>query len=497
MIPQSNRAERVKPAVARALAAGAAAAVLAGCLGVPDAAQMRGIRAEAADRRLGNLAEKTTTDSGVYLAGPLLLSEAVALALAYNRPLQQEQQERDIARGRIEASYAEALPTLALTGDAQRRDEELGSTTSEGDYRVSRYRDQYAAGLRLTQPLFNGRIGAALRTARLYDAWAEASIREATEGVILETIRAYYEAVLSAHLLEVHRGARETAEAQRADVRVRRRQGVASDYDALRAEVEVSNFRAQELQARNDRDLAYTRLYRLIGASPESAAELVDELPLVSEEIGFDPALRVALENRADLLAAEYAMRMQRESVEAAKGRYVPEVAGYLSQEWANPDPHDGSRDEWGDEWQAGVQLSWPLFDGFGRSGALVQERARLRQMEIALQDAEERAVSEIRQAVLSLKTAEEFAHSQSQNLKTAEEAVRLVRAGLKEGQNTPVEVMDARQALTTASANYYQSIFAHAMARVALQRAMGRMSPDALPERPVLSSGTGERDEP
>ena len=99
--------------------------------------------------------------------------------------------------------------------------------------------------------------------------------------------------------------------------------------------------------------------------------------------------------------------------------------------------------------------------------------------------------MSEIRQGVLSLKTAEEFAHSQSQNLETAQEALRLVEAGLKEGQNTPVEVMDARQALTKASANYYQSIFTHAMARVALQQAMGLMSPDVLPDAPVLKPGT------
>ena len=107
--------------------------------------------------------------------------------------------------------------------------------------------------------------------------------------------------------------------------------------------------------------------------------------------------------------------------------------------------------------------------------------------MAIALRDTEEKVVSEIRQAVLSLKTAEEFAYSQNQNLETAQEALRLVEAGLKEGQNTPVEVMDARQALTKASANYYQSIFSHAMARVALQQAMGLLSPESLPAMPVL----------
>lgn len=464
--------------------------VAAGCVGVPDAKQMREIRAESAEQRLEDLSQKASTQNGVYLSGPLLLWEAVALSQGYNRSLQQEQEGREIARGRIVASYAEALPSLNLTAGYVRLDEERGTTLPVGREFTIRSADQYNAGLRLTQPLFNGRIGAALRAAKLYDEWTSAVIQTATERVQRETIHAYYQAVLSEHLLGVNQTALETAERQLADAKARRRQGMASNYDELRAQVEVSNFRAQVLQARNDKDVAYTALYRLMGATPESEAELVDELPLVMEDISFLAAVRTALEWRADLVVAEYALRLQRESVAVAKSRYLPEVSGYVAQSWSNPDPHDSSREEWGDEWQAGIQVTLPIFDGLDRQGTLIQERAKERQLAIALRDTEEKAVSEIRQAVLSLKTAEEFAHSQNQNLETAKEALRLVEAGLKEGQNTPVEVMDARQALTKASANYYQSIFSHAMARVALQQAMGLLSPDFLPVAPVLTRG-------
>lgn len=490
----NHNESRMRPAgrTARWALAVAALAGLAGCVGVPDSGQMRDIRVQAAERRLADLAERSTTDSAVYLAGPLLLSEAMAMALGYNRSLQQEVLGRDIARGRIQESYSEALPTLALSGGYVRRDRELGTTLPDGGYRPTRLQDQTTAGLRLSQPLWNGRIGAALRAAQLYEQLTRASLRTATEHVIHDVIRAYYQAILSSQLLDVNLAAYETARAQLDDARARRRQGMASNFDELRAEVEVSNFLAQSLQARNDKDAAFTTLYRLIGASPESAVHLVEEIPLVEETIAFDEALRLALENRADLLEAEYALRMQRESLVVARSRYFPEVSGYVAQTWSNPDPRDSARDRWGDEWQAGVQAGWPLFDGLGRRGAMIQERARLRQRRIALQDAEERVVSQIRQAVLALGTAEEFARSQSRNLDTAQEALRLVQAGLREGQNTPVEVMDARQALTRASANYYQSLFSHAMARVSLLQAMGLLTADALPDGPMFPA-TGE----
>ena len=475
---------------------GASVAILSGCLRVPNAQEMRDLRAEKAETRLLELSEKKSAEGSAYLSGDLRLADAIAKALELNLSLQQARQARDISRGRIQESYSEVLPALDLTGDYLRRDEESG-TTQNGTYGTTRYPDQYGAGLKLTQPLFNGRIGAALRTAKLYRTWAEMGIRQAEEDLRYETVSAYYNAILSGHLLEVNLAALETAERQLADTQARRRQGMASNYDELRAQVEVSNFRAQVLQARNGKDVAQTTLFRLIGASPESDVKLVDAIPLVMEEIAFAEALGTALERRADLAEAEYAVRMQRESVAAAQSRYLPEVSGYALQEWANPDPHDSSRDEWGDEWQAGVQLSLPIFDGLDRRGALVQERAKLRQCEIALRDVEEKAISQIRQLVRSLKTAEEFANSQSQNLETAQEALRLVETGLKEGQNTPVEVMDARQALTTASANYYKSLFDHALARVSLQKAMGLLSDGALPDAAVLGarpSGAGEQ---
>ncbi|MGD9873743.1 MAG: TolC family protein [Kiritimatiellia bacterium] len=463
-------------------------ALISGCVSVPDAEEMRALRAEKSEMRLRDLSGSLRTGSAQNLEGNLSLEDALAKAMDLNLSLQQSRQELEIARGRIQSSYSEVLPSLNLSGDYLRRDEELGTLRDEV-YTTTRYQDQYSAGLRLTQPLFNGRAGAALRAGKLYRLSAETGIRQSEEDVRYEVVAAYYRAVLSSHLLEVNLASLETAERQLADTQARRREGMASNYDELRAQVEVSNFRAQVLKARNEKDVASTTLFRLIGASPESDVKLTDSIPLVIEKISFEDALRTALERRADLAAAEYAVRLQRESVANVKSRYWPEISGYVSQEWANPDPHESSQDEWGDEWQAGVQASLPLFDGLDRRGELVQAQAKLKQQEIALRDTEEQVISQIRQLVLSLKTAEEFANSQSRNLETAKEALRLVETGLKEGQNTPVEVMDARQALTTASANYYQSLFDHAVARVSLQKAMGLLSSGALPDAKVLDA--------
>ncbi len=460
---------------------------LSGCFSMPDNREMHVLRANKAVKRLQELDAKQTVEGSVHLTGNLLLQDAINKALEQNLRLRQAREEREIVRGHLQQSLAEILPGLALTGSYLRYDDELGAIR-EGAYSITRHQDQYRLGLRLTQPLFDGKMLPALRTSRLYRQKVEESIRQLEENIRYEVTTAYYNAVLSERILEVKFSSLKTAERQLTDTEVRRKQGMASNYDALRAEVEVSNFRAQVLQARNEKDVAYTALFRLIGASPASAVKLVDSIPLFIENISFSDALQTALTHRADLAEAEFMLKMQRENLSAIEGRYLPVLSAYAAQNWSNPHPRDSAKDSWGDERQAGLDLSLSIFDGLDRRGTLIQERARLRQAEIALRDAEEEVVSEIRQLLLSLKTAEEFANSQSRNLETAKEAVRLVETGMKEGQNTPVEVMDARQALTTASANYYQSLFDHATARVALLRAMGLLSDACMPERAILT---------
>lgn len=463
--------------------------LLPGCLSTPGPEEMRDLRASSAQARIEALGERQPyAGRAFYLSGPLSLEDALARALDFSLALRQELLGRETASAKIQAAYQNVLPSLSASASYRRFDDDLASVADDGTSRPGRFLDQYDASLTLSQPLFSGRIGAAIRASHLTREWTETRIRAAEEQVRFDVQAAYFNAILSQHLFDVKSTSFETAQRQLDETTLRRRQGMASNYDHLRATVEVSNSKAALLQAQNDLDLAFTGLFRLIGASPDSQVTLTTPLPLVRETIAFDDALAVALASRADLATAEYAVRLQREAVVNARAATLPSLSAFFTGTLANPDPHDSASDDWGDEWRAGVNATWTLFDGLATRGAVREAQASLRQLELALQDAEEAVVSEIRQRVLALRTAEEFADSQSQNLDTAREALRLVEVGLREGQNTQVEVMDAREALTTASANYYRSIYDHVLTRLALRKAMGTLADAPLPDHPLLS---------
>lgn len=423
---------------------------------------------------------KKATDRLTLLSGPLTLQDAVNLALAHNRALLAVLEQQEIARGRVLESYSEALPSVSLTGNYTRLDEP--SSFEVGGQSISLgFQDNYSMGLQVRQPVFRGgAIPAALRAGQLFALLSNEEVRAAVQGTIFAVARDYFEARLAGHLFTVNEDAVKSASAHLADVRKRRGEGMATDYDVLRAQVDVSNFQAEMIQQRNRMDLAKARLLKTMGVSQESAVEIAD--PLTFEPIRpiFAEAVRMGNTNRPDLRAAELGLRMQGEALRIAQSRYWPEVDAVLAENWARPDPHSSTVNDWGDAWYVGLTVEIPIFDGLRREGRIVQEKARLQQRRFELEDTEERALLDVQQAVLNLRDAEEFVESQQLNLERAREALRLVETGYREGVNTEVETTDARAALTRAGGLHYQAIYSHAMGRLGLQRAMGILGPVA-----------------
>jgi len=64
---------------------------------------------------------------------------------------------------------------------------------------------------------------------------------------------------------------------------------------------------------------------------------------------------------------------------------------------------------------------------------------------------------------------------TQSENIKQAEEGLRLAEVGYKNGVNTQLEVMDTQMALDTASKNYVQSLYQYNLAKANLDLVTGK----------------------
>ena len=411
-----------------------------------------------------------------YINGKLSIKDSVKLAVVHNKTLQSILEEKEIARGRLLASYSAILPSVDLAGTYTRLDEVSsfsvgGSTVTVGDV------DNYSVDLVVTQPIFaGGAISAKVISAKLAKLITDQTVRKTVEKVFFEVNKVYYDVLLSRHLYQISADSVRSAQANLDAVLQKKTQGVASHFDVLRAQVELSNFKAELIKNKNVTSIAQTSLFKVMGVSQDSNVTLSDELIYVPVDTAVQEAVRVAFENRPELFEKELGIKKQRESLKTAYSRYWPSISGFYKNQWAKPDPKDSSFIEWGRAWQAGLTAVLPIFDGFGREGQVIKEKAKLRQAQIDLIDSQESVLFELKQAMLAIADADELVQSQQLNLKRAEEGMRLAEIGYKQGVNTQVEILDTRAALTKAQSLYYEAIYSHNVAKLLLLRAMGTL---------------------
>ena len=473
--PGSDRPARRKAAVPRArrtatlmLLCGLST-LFSGCLSTahdPAAADLRAARQEAA-RRVA--AAGDPSDSGLpVIGGELSLHDACNLALAHNLALRATFLRRQEAAGAVEAARGGALPQLGLTGDASSVLEERGDTP-----------ENLSAGLRLTQPLWRaGVVEAGLRYARLYAASTDAAIRQQVQQTVAAVTGHYLDVLLAGHRVKVYEESAAVAERLLQTARNKRTAGTVSDYEVLRAEVEISTARADLLYERNRLRTAKIALLHALGVDQRSEVALADALDYRAETYQDADMLRLALASRSDLLMREAEARMAAAQADAARGVNGPEADLFVSGLAADPDPNNESGDGWRDRWVVGVSATFTLFDGFTRRGKVAQAVARQRQAEANLKDAEETVRVEVAKALLDLRYADELYQSQQKNLELAREALRILESGFRLGRNTQIEVLDAQSALTEAMGRYYNAVHAHSLARLRLRQAAGILGP-------------------
>jgi len=415
-------------------------------------------------------ARQTQKEGQTHISGELGMSDCLKLVLTNNKSLQRAVEGKEIARGERLISYSAILPSVDFSGDYTRLDE----VASIAGFTIGDV-DNYSANLRVTQPVFaGGSIVAKLNAGKLFSLLTDQAIRAVTQDVLYAAQKAYYDVLLNQHLLEISADAVRSAQAHLDNVKRKRQGGVASDFDVLRAEVELSNFRAEHIQNKNAINVSKANLLKIMGVSQDSGIVLSDELIYLPWDVSMEEAVGAAFQRRPDLFERQLDIKWQKEQLNIARSRWWPRIDGYYENTWAKPDPHNSTEIEWGRAWQAGVMVTLPVFDGFAREGTIIQQKARLKQAQIDLIDTEETALFELTKALLSIEDSKEFVESQRLNLTRAEEGSRLAEIGYREGINTQVEIIDAESALTKAKSLYYQAIYSHMIAKLDLQKAMG-----------------------
>jgi outer membrane protein len=333
----------------------------------------------------------------------------------------------------------------------------------------------WMANLTISQPVYAaGRISTALDIARQVRLATALEVDEAETNVAMQVRQAYFQAVLAQEFVAIAREAYSLASAQLAQVELFRQQGTASEFDVLRARVERDNLEPQIVESQNARRLAELNLKRLIHVPADQPVELVTPLAPELAEVDRD-ALRAALLRRPALRALEAVAQARAGAVRIARADRLPTVGANATFSYqAFPNQLHPFATDWRRDWNVGLQVTVPVFDGFRTSGRVQQARAELTQAELQRELAQRGLEMELEVALGEFDGARAQIQARRATVAQARRALELAELRFRSGLATQLDISSARLMLEQARVNEAQSLFNYMNALARLERVSG-----------------------
>lgn len=410
----------------------------------------------------------------------LTLDEALELALSENPTIRIAELEVERYDYVKRQTWGALLPQVSAGGSYTRsivKSEMRGGLSFGAD-------NTFALQGDLSLPLFAPTVYRTLRMNDTQMAAAVESARASRISLVAEVKKSFYNILLAEQSLAVLRESEATVQRTVDDTQVQFDHGLASEYDLLTAQVQLSNLRPTILQTENSIELAKLQLKMYLSIPEDVEIEVEGALDAMRDEVlaGTD-GLAIDLSENSDLRSLELQEELLRRSLRAANAGRLPTLAAFGTASYTGNDMEpfmgmgagDDARYFWTHPISIGLQLSVPIFSGLTKMNRSRELKNQIAQIALQRDYARQQVDVQVRAALNDLLTARETMFAQEKTVEQARKAYRISDARYRAGAGTILELNSAQLSQTQAQLNFSQAIYDYLSAKAEYDRIAGR----------------------
>ena len=390
----------------------------------------------------------------------LTLTQAVEIALRTNPSMKVTAAGRQLADAQLQEARTGRWPSLQAAETFTRSNNPVfvfGTLLEQGRFGPENFAidflnhpnaiNNFRSAVTLRLPLFDQRqTETRTAQARIAQQEADQQTEMAAQQLRFAVIRTFYGLLLAQARLEVSDEAVRSAEADVKRARDIFESGLVVQSDLLAAEVQLSEFRQQQIQAKGDLVTAMAALNTAMGLPVESPRQPLGQLverAFPTQTVETLP--EQALQDRPDYQRAVLSARAGEIRSRRARGEWLPRVDAFVTAGASGRYVAGGSGD-----YAAGASVTFNVFDA-GRKARIDQSRAA---ESIANAEQEQLANQirfEVMRAYQQYVSARERMAVVAQITAQATETLRMVQDRYHAGLTTITELLRAQTALVRA----------------------------------------------
>lgn len=418
----------------------------------------------------------------------LNLDLATALKIAHDNNPTIKIAELEIQR--VDYSKKEALgnllPSLSASGQYTNNimksvmfmPESFSQVMGGQKYMEIGYKNSYTGSISAGLPLVN------------FSLWEQIKSKQCEIDLILEQARAskidmtkqvkdaYFAVLLAKNSLKVLErsinNAKETLKSTEAGFE----QGVVSEYDLIRAKVQVNNLNPSYIAAKNGLELAILQLKMILSLPQEQEIVFLENLEDFSDRIVSvtDAESERAVNNNSELRQLDLNIMSLQHNLKMVNSQHLPSLSAFGQYTYqTQAEDFRFSEYNWVGSAAVGLQLSIPIFNGRTVVNKAKQLKISLQELQLQKQYASDGIDLQIQSAINNMKAAQEQLSVNKDAISQAERGYEIAKVRYQTGSGTILELNDSELSMTQANLNYQQSLYDFLTAQTNLEKVLGR----------------------
>ena len=388
--------------------------------------------------------------------GALLdLETCLAIALANHPDLRSGEARSDGAEALVRQKESALKPAVELSSSF--KEQEGGNNTT--------------AGATVRQLLADGGRAKAILLATQYGRDGKGQDLERTRQTVVYDVKEAYFGLLKAR--KNYLVALETTEVYREQLdkaKVSYETGTVARSDVTAAQVDLSQAELDVIKTRSAREIARAELEKKLGL-----LDVPDDYDIVEIQddreasLSFEEAFARARDFRPDLKSLELSLREGEETIRYQGLGLNPQLSAYGGYDWNDSDSGGDNG-----QWEVGLSLAIPLYDGGLVAAKTDEARASLAEKEADYDSLLQRVALEIRTALLEIDKARQNIVATEMIVLQARDNLDLSLGRYAVGVGQHLEVSQATEDYSEARKDANAALYDYSLALASLEKALG-----------------------
>ena len=375
-------------------------------------------------------------------------------------------------------AYSSLYPSISASGNYQRTLKkqvmamEMNGVPMEFEVGMN---NNVTAGLSAAMPLVNAQLWQSLKLSALDVELAIEQARSSRISMVSQVKQAFYAVLLAKEAYNVYKEVYDNAQKNFEDVEKKYNVGKTSEFEYLRAKVNVNNAEPEVFSAENAVVLAIWQLKAIMGIDLNTDLDVEGALSDYTSEVTAASIIAsdtVSFESNTNLLQLKLQDEMLSHTIKMTKFQYIPTLSASFAYNYVAMG--NTFNMAWNPYSVVALSLNIPIFDGFLKHNNIRQYKKTQDILRVNIEDVERNLNIALENYKDKMSTSVKRYTAAEATLEMAQKSYNISERMYELGKATLVELNDAQLALTQAQLTMSQAIYQYMTNKAAIDELMG-----------------------